>query len=267
MTTPMALVVAGCLTAAGLAFAFGRPVLGGRARRRSGGRAGALGRRPSRATVRPNQESREPDGSAARPEHTRRDLRRPAAVLAGVAVALLVGGWAGIVCAVLVAVAASWALRRLPSAHARADAARCAADLPLGADLVAAALRCGAPVDRAVTAVAGTLGGPFGERLLRVGRALRLGADPAEAWQHLLDVPGAERLAVAAVRSSASGGALAGALTRLADDLRADRAVAAEAAVRRAGVLMVLPLGLCFLPAFVLAGLAPVIVAVLGDVL
>jgi len=29
----------------------------------------------------------------------------------------------------------------------------------------------------------------------------------------------------------------------------------------------VLPLGLCFLPAFVLAGLVPVIVAVLGDVL
>jgi len=29
----------------------------------------------------------------------------------------------------------------------------------------------------------------------------------------------------------------------------------------------VLPLGLCFLPAFVLAGIAPVIVAVLGDAL
>ena len=32
-------------------------------------------------------------------------------------------------------------------------------------------------------------------------------------------------------------------------------------------MLIVLPLGLCFLPAFVLAGLVPVIVAVLGDVL
>ncbi|PWU49675.1 secretion system protein, partial [Micromonospora globispora] len=56
-------------------------------------------------------------------------------------------------------------------------------------------------------------------------------------------------------------------LTRLADDLRADRSTAAEAAARRAGVLIVLPLGLCFLPAFILAGLVPVIVAVLGDVL
>ena len=39
------------------------------------------------------------------------------------------------------------------------------------------------------------------------------------------------------------------------------------AAARRSGVLIVLPLGLCFLPAFVLAGLVPVVVAVLGDVL
>jgi hypothetical protein len=60
---------------------------------------------------------------------------------------------------------------------------------------------------------------------------------------------------------------MAGALTRLADDLRADRSVAAEAAARRAGVLIVLPLGLCFLPAFLLAGLVPVVVALLGDVL
>ncbi|PSK61713.1 hypothetical protein B0E53_06380 [Micromonospora sp. MH33] len=73
--------------------------------------------------------------------------------------------------------------------------------------------------------------------------------------------------AASATRSSSSGAALAGALTRLADDLRSDRSTAAEAAARRAGVLIVLPLGLCFLPAFILAGLVPVIVAVLGDVL
>jgi pilus assembly protein TadC len=80
-------------------------------------------------------------------------------------------------------------------------------------------------------------------------------------------VPGAARLIAAAVRTSASGAALAGALGRLADDLRADRAVSAESAARRAGVFIVLPLGLCFLPAFILAGLTPVVVAVIGDVL
>ena len=196
-----------------------------------------------------------------------RDLRRPAAVLAGVAAGLFVEGWVGVACGVVVAVVVDRAVRRLEPAAVRAERTRCAADLPLAADLIAAALRAGAPVDRAVGAVADVLGGPLGERLARVGRSLRLGAEPTEAWEHLAEVSGADRLAAAAVRSSASGAALASALTRLADDLRADRAVALEVAARRAGVLIVLPLGLCFLPAFILAGLVPVIVAVLGDVL
>jgi pilus assembly protein TadC len=99
-----------------------------------------------------------------------------------------------------------------------------------------------------------------------VARAVRLGAAPEEAWRHVADVGDAERLARAAVRGAASGAALASALVRLGEDLRAARISEVDAAGRRAGVLIVLPLGLCFLPAFVLAGLVPVIIAVLGDV-
>ena len=189
------------------------------------------------------------------------------AVGCGAAVTVLIGRWWAVPVGTIAGLAIDrHLLRRTPVAVR--DALRMAvADLPLAADLLAAALRAGAPVDRAAAAVAGALGGPLGERLRRTARSLRLGAEAAEAWAHLSDVPGAGRLVTAAVRSSASGGALAGALTRLADDLRADRSIAAEAAARRAGVLIVLPLGLCFLPAFLLAGLVPVVVAVLGDVL
>jgi pilus assembly protein TadC len=158
-------------------------------------------------------------------------------------------------------------LRRREPARLRAERRAAVADLPLAADLLAAALRAGAPVDRAAAAVGEALDGPLGERLQRTARSLRLGAEPAEAWAHLAEVDGAARLVAAAVRSSASGGALARALGRLADDLRADRAAQVEAAAQRAGVLIVLPLGLCFLPAFLLAGLVPVLIAVLGDVL
>jgi len=97
-----------------------------------------------------------------------------------------------------------------------------------------------------------------------VGRALRLGADAGTAWRHLADLDGASRLISAAVRSAGSGAALATTLRRIAADLRADDADRAEARARRAAVLLVLPLGLCFLPAFVLAGLAPVVIAVVG---
>ena len=206
-------------------------------------------------------------------------LRRPAAdpsgrysrlvttVAAGLAVIAVIGRWWAVPLGGAAGVALDQFLRRREPAEVRAARLRAVADLPLGADLLAAVLRAGAPVDRAVSAVADALGGPLGERLDRVGRSLRLGAEPPEAWAHLADVPGAGRLVAAAVRSSSSGGALAGALTRLADDLRGDRSVAVEAAAHRAGVLIVLPLGLCFLPAFVLAGLVPVVIAVLGDVL
>ena len=195
-----------------------------------------------------------------------RDLRRLSAAFGGVAAAVVIGGWWAVPVGLGTAFVLDRLLRRLEPAAVRDERQRMVADLPLAADLLAAALRAGAPVDRAAAAVADALGGPLGERLHRVARVLRMGGDAAEAWSYL-DVPGAGRIVTAAVRSSASGGALAGALSRLADDLRADRAVAAEAAVRRAGVLVVLPLGLCFLPAFVLAGLVPVVVAVLGDVL
>lgn len=196
-----------------------------------------------------------------------RDPRYLVASAIGVAVAGLAGRWWGVPVGLVVGVTIERFLRRQEPAHVRKARARAVADLPLCADLLAAALKAGAPIDRAVFAVADALGGPLGERLERTARSLRLGAEPAEAWAHLSGVTGAERLVAAAIRSSASGGAMSGALTRLADDLRVDRAVAAEASARRAGVLIVLPLGLCFLPAFVLAGLVPVLVAVLGDVL
>ncbi|WP_442934276.1 type II secretion system F family protein [Micromonospora sp. CPCC 205539] len=197
----------------------------------------------------------------------RPDAIRLVAGMGGLAVAVVVGGWLGLLGAVPTAFVLDLLLRRIESPAVRRRRLREAADLPLAADLLAAAMRAGAPVDRSVLAVAEALDGPLASRLARVGRALLLGGGPVEAWSALDGVPGAERVSAAALRSANSGAALAGALTRLADDLRADRATVAEASARRAGVLIVLPLGLCFLPAFILAGLVPVIVAVLGDML
>jgi pilus assembly protein TadC len=211
-------------------------------------------------------------GQRAAADGRRTGRRRPDAVrlaagLGGLAVAVVLGGWLGLLGALPTALLLDVLLRRIEPPVARRRRLREAADLPLAADLLAAAMRAGAPVDRSVLAVAEALDGPLADRLGRAGRTLLLGGGPEEAWSALDGVPGAERLADAAYRSANSGAALAGALTRLADDLRADRATAAEASARRAGVLIVLPLGLCFLPAFILAGLVPVIVAVLGDVL
>jgi pilus assembly protein TadC len=140
-------------------------------------------------------------------------------------------------------------------------------ELAVAADLIAASLRAGAPVSTAVLAAGETLAGPLSPALNRIGTELRLGVPPREAWRSLAAIGPARRVVAAAHRSAESGAALSGALMRCADDLRADAEHARQARAQRAAVLLVLPLGLCFLPAFVLAGLVPVVLAVLRDVL
>ncbi len=197
-------------------------------------------------------------------------MNRPAlvkSVLCGALAAVVVGGWPGLVVAVPVTGFGYRWLRRQPTRAERAEVRAVEADLPFAADLLASALRAGAAPDIAAGCTGRALGGPLGESLQRVERALRLGAPADEAWSYLGSLDATQRMIRAAVRSQHSGAALAGSLLRVADDLRADRLIAADADGRRAGVLIVLPLGLCFLPAFVLAGLVPVIVAVLGGVL
>ena len=147
--------------------------------------------------------------------------------------------------------------------------------MPFAADLLAAALRSGIPMEAAIRTTGVAIGTGLGRDLVRVADGFGLGLEPSDAWAALISgpgaalngFPGAERIVTAAVRSADSGAALAQTLERLADDLRSTRTVNVEAAAQRVGVLIVLPLGLCFLPAFVLAGIVPVIVAVLGGVL
>jgi pilus assembly protein TadC len=194
-------------------------------------------------------------------------MKRAVAVLCGLAAGLIVGGWAGLVAGAVVAGLLGRYLGRLEPAARRRERERAALDLPYAADLLAAALRAGLPTDRAVREVGGALGGPVGVRLARVAGSLGLGLPPTRAWVPVHDLPAGTRLAAAVARSADSGAALAGGFTRLADDLRTGRLAAAETAAQRAGVLLVLPLGLCFLPAFIVAGIVPVIVAVLSDAL
>ncbi len=98
-----------------------------------------------------------------------------------------------------------------------------------------------------------------------VAAMLALGANPDIAWRAADPVEELVTLAAAARRSAAGGGRLADAVREHASLLRADQAAADRRAAGRAGVLMTAPLGICFLPAFLCLGLAPVIVGLLGQ--
>ena len=61
-------------------------------------------------------------------------------------------------------------------------------------------------------------------------------------------------------------GPLGAQLRTLAADSRAAERLDAEAAVRRAGVWVLAPLGACFLPAFLCLGVVPLVLGIAGDV-
>jgi pilus assembly protein TadC len=132
--------------------------------------------------------------------------------------------------------------------------------LASGWDLLAACLRGGLPVPDAVRAVAAGMPGEAATALARTADLIALGADPATAWAPALDCPATAELARGARRTARSGAALAGVAEELAAEVRANAGELAEARAQRAGVAATGPLGLCFLPAFLCLGVAPVIV-------
>lgn len=126
-------------------------------------------------------------------------------------------------------------------------------------DLLAACLRAGLPVPTAIAAVAGELPAEAASALKASADLLALGAAPTTAWAPATNCPDTAALARGARRAAQSGTALADLVTDLATTVRAGAADTAEATAQRAGVLITAPLGLCFLPAFVCLGIAPVI--------
>ncbi|MGB6225924.1 MAG: type II secretion system F family protein, partial [Pseudonocardiaceae bacterium] len=106
-----------------------------------------------------------------------------------------------------------------------------------------------------------------GPALLRTAELLALGADSTQAWLPALGCTATARLAKAARRSGRSGMALAESLARLAADVRADAREQSEARAQRAGVLIAAPLGLCFLPAFLVIGIVPVLIGLAGGLM
>jgi Flp pilus assembly protein TadB len=140
-------------------------------------------------------------------------------------------------------------------------------ELAAGWALVAVCLEAGLPVALAVTAAAEPLRGAVGAHLRRTAGLLELGADPAAAWLAAEQLPALATFARAAGRSAGTGSALAQVARAEAERIRSTLLDTAQAKAQRAAVLITAPLGLCFLPAFLVLGIAPVVVGLAGEVL
>ena len=183
---------------------------------------------------------------------------------AALGVGLLIGGATGVIAAGVVAVAVDRALRRAVPDERAATRTALLRDLPGACDLVGVCLAAGVPVAGALSAVGDAVQDPLAAHLRTVAALYRLGAEPRRAWA---DVPAElAGLGRVLVRAGESGAAAAPALRSLAADSRAAERLDAEAAVRRAGVWVLAPLGACFLPAFLCLGVVPLVLGIAGDV-
>ena len=152
-----------------------------------------------------------------------------------------------------------------PSSGPSGDLLSLAASL----DVLAACLSSGMAVASAAAATGESAPRALADVLNRAASLLALGAAPATAWSAPQSSPDQRMAALQrlAVRSAASGAALAHGVANLADEARLDAGDEARAAAERASVLIAGPLGLCYLPAFVCLGIVPVIAGLATDVL
>ncbi|MEU6787857.1 type II secretion system F family protein [Nonomuraea angiospora] len=189
------------------------------------------------------------------------------ATCTGLFTALLIGGIPGTIAGFLITPAAAAFLHKKQPPQTHHDRRRIAADLPFAADLMTACLLAGRPVSDATEIAANAIGGPLGQRLKWVSTQLRLGADPDPTWATLAKDPATAQLSRAMSRAAQSGAPVADVLTRLADDAREAARADSVASARSVGVKAVAPLGLCFLPAFVLLGIIPVIAGLASTII
>jgi Flp pilus assembly protein TadB len=187
------------------------------------------------------------------------------ALVAASAGVTLVGGGAGVVVSLVLAGAVWRVAGQVASPHVRRDREAIRADLPHLVQLLGIALAAGDSVPGALASATQALPGPAAAALLLARWRLAVGVPPEVVWRELARRPGLEPLGLALARADASGARVSAAVERLAADLARDARTEVEDRARAVGIRAAVPLGVCFLPAFLLVGIVPVVAAGLAS--
>lgn len=178
-----------------------------------------------------------------------------------------------ILLAVALVLAASSPARRLPAKERTPKSPRDGPGVPdpleLAEDieLFGVCLGAGLPLGAATRAVASAAGASTRAHWRRIASLLGIGVATGRAFVDVENYPGFGDLARLVRRSADSGSAIADGCRDLAESLRQTAADQAVSRAERAGVLMSLPLTGCFLPAFLVLGLAPVVIDLGAEIL
>ncbi len=132
-------------------------------------------------------------------------------------------------------------------------------------ELLVASLQTGVGIPRALAATGQSLDNDLGAKLNAVGTALLLGASWDQAWQLS---PTQLRFLARTLRPAWEHGAPpTSALEATRTRMRRQNTERTELAAQRLTVHLVLPLGLCYLPSFILLGVIPILLSLGGALL
>ncbi len=135
-------------------------------------------------------------------------------------------------------------------------------DTAMMLELVAAMLDAGSGIGRSLELVAASASTDYGKALRPVVSALAIGADWETAWRSSeVRLPVILELRDALGFAALTGAPSSAILYAQAARLRRERFRAAEKRAASLGVKLVIPLGLCSLPAFICLGVVPVLLA------
>ncbi|MBT2585467.1 type II secretion system F family protein [Arthrobacter sp. ISL-95] len=137
-------------------------------------------------------------------------------------------------------------------------------DTAMMLELVASMLDAGAGIGRALELIGQCASPPIRRSLRPVVAALAIGADWETAWRTpTKHAPEVVRLKDALAFAALTGAPSASILYAQAARERREQFRAAEKRAAALGVKLVVPLGLCSLPAFICLGIVPVLIAML----
>lgn len=206
------------------------------------------------------------DVSAAYDDSSLLERLRPVlTVLCGVAGWAFVGGPIGLVVGALAALVGWRVLGNVESPATRRRREQLARDLPAGVDLVGAVLRGGGSLVEALRLVAAALPGPLAEEFDRTRHQLEMGVDPEAVWAALAGHPELGPMGRAMRRTHRTGAPVTQAVALLAVELREQARAEIEQRARSVDVKSAGPLGACFLPAFVVLAVVPLVVGIFSS--
>jgi Flp pilus assembly protein TadB len=181
------------------------------------------------------------------------------------AVGTAIAGWFGIGGVIGIALGLGAGAGIVVTARLAARPPTASADaVPVVVELLAGCLAAGLTMPDSLAA-ASVAGDPTtATACLATADALRRGAPPGEAWHSWMSDPWLAPVARSTARTTQSGASVADELRRVATRLRGRRHARIQQRVQQASIWAVIPLGLFFLPAFVLVAVVPVVVGLFG---